>query len=107
MVSNLVGNAIKFTPRGGEVTLEAMVRVDGMDIAVHDTGVGIAAASLPHVFNRFWRGREDSLGSGLGLTIAKGIVEAHGGRIRVESVEGEGTTVTVVLPDATDWKAPD
>ena len=107
VVSNLVGNAIKFTPRGGEVALEATLRPEGVEIAVHDTGVGIPAASLPHVFNRFWRGREDSLGSGLGLTIAKGIVEAHGGQIRVESVEGEGTTVTVALPDAAEWKSPD
>jgi PAS domain S-box-containing protein len=98
VVSNLVGNAIKFTPRGGDVLLESRIRASEVEIAVHDTGVGIPAEAVPHAFNRFWRGREGSRGSGLGLAIAKGIVEAHGGRIGLASVEGKGTTVTFVLP---------
>ncbi|HSJ65261.1 MAG TPA: ATP-binding protein [Gemmatimonadaceae bacterium] len=106
VVSNLVGNAIKFTPREGQVEVETVIRAEGVEVMVRDTGVGIPSESLPHVFNRFWRGREDSLGSGLGLTIARGIVEAHGGRIRVESVEGTGTTVAFHLPLATEDARP-
>jgi signal transduction histidine kinase len=98
VVSNLVGNAIKFTPRGGEIVLHASLGEQGVRVSVRDTGIGIPASSLPHLFDRFWRGREDRRGSGLGLTIAKGIVEAHGGRIWVESATGEGTTVTFELP---------
>jgi PAS domain S-box-containing protein len=98
VVSNLVGNAIKFTPRGGEIVLHASLGEQGIRVSVRDTGIGIPASSLPHLFDRFWRGREDRRGSGLGLTIAKGIVEAHGGRIWVESATGEGTTVTFELP---------
>ena len=98
VVSNLVGNAIKFTPRGGEIVLHAALVDERVRVAVRDTGVGIPATSLPHLFDRFWRGREDRRGSGLGLTISKGIVEAHGGRIWIESAPGEGTVVTFELP---------
>ena len=98
VVSNLVGNAIKFTPRGGEIVLHASIGDESVRVSIRDTGVGIPAESLPHLFDRFWRGREDRRGSGLGLTIAKGIVEAHGGRIWIESAPGEGTTVTFELP---------
>jgi signal transduction histidine kinase len=98
VVSNLVGNAIKFTPRGGEVVVQASLGAQAVRVSVRDTGVGIPSGSLPHLFDRFWRGREDRRGSGLGLTIAKGIVEAHGGRIWIESVTGEGTVVTFELP---------
>lgn len=98
VVSNLVGNAIKFTPRGGEIVLHATVGPESVRVSVRDTGIGIPASSLPHLFDRFWRGREGRLGSGLGLTIAKGIVEAHGGRIWVESTPGQGTTVIFELP---------
>jgi PAS domain S-box-containing protein len=98
VVSNLVGNAIKFTPRGGEIVLRAAIGDEGVRISVRDSGVGIPPQSLPHLFDRFWHGREDRRGSGLGLTIAKGIVEAHGGRIWIESTPGQGTTVTFELP---------
>jgi signal transduction histidine kinase len=103
VVSNLVGNAIKFTPRGGTIVLRASIDDGVVRASVQDTGIGIPAESLPHLFDRFWRGREDRRGSGLGLTISKGIVEAHGGRIWVESQVGQGTTVTFELPA----KAPD
>jgi PAS domain S-box-containing protein len=102
VVSNLVGNAVKFTPRGGEIALSAEADAATVQIAVRDTGVGIPAESLPHLFDRFWRGREERRGSGLGLTIAKGIVEAHGGRIWIESDVGTGTVVTFLLPRAGD-----
>ena len=106
VISNLVGNAIKFTPRGGEIVLQATVDDSHVRIAVRDTGVGIPSESLPHLFDRFWRGHEARRGSGLGLTIAKGIVEAHGGEIRIESEVGKGTAVMVVLPRDHDGADP-
>jgi len=103
VVSNLVGNALKFTPRGGSVTLKLMPhRQGGARIQVIDTGVGIEAAELPHIFNRFYRGSRASearsSGSGLGLAIVRSIVEMHAGRIAVESRVGSGSTFTVTLP---------
>jgi chemotaxis family two-component system sensor kinase Cph1 len=97
--SNLLGNAIKFTPRAGQVTLSFERGRDQATFAVHDTGPGIPAADLPHVFDRFWQARKTARqGAGLGLAIAKGLVEAHGGRIWVESAEGRGATFSVSLP---------
>ena len=103
VVSNLVGNALKFTPRGGSVTVNlAPHRQGGARIQVIDTGVGIDAADLPHIFDRFYRGSRASearsSGSGLGLAIVRSIVEMHGGRIAVESRVGSGSTFTVTLP---------
>jgi signal transduction histidine kinase/uncharacterized protein (UPF0333 family) len=103
VVSNLVGNALKFTPRGGSVTVKlAPHRQGGARIQVIDTGVGIDAAELPHIFDRFYRGARASearsSGSGLGLAIVRSIVEMHGGRIAVESRVGSGSTFTVTLP---------
>ncbi len=97
--SNLVGNAIKFTPSGGTVSLDA-TRVDGwVRFAVRDTGPGIAARELAHIFDRYWQARRvQSASAGLGLYIAKGIVEAHGGRIWVESELGAGATFFFTLP---------
>jgi signal transduction histidine kinase len=99
VLGNLLGNALKFTERGGRVELEAAV-IGGMAlIRVRDTGAGIASDRLPHVFDRFWQGgNSDSRGVGLGLAIAKAIVEAHGGTIGVESVVGQGSTFTLKLP---------
>ena len=93
LLSNLVGNAIKFTPRDGVITVRAERDADGVRVAVIDPGPGIAPEQLPHIFGRFWQGkRTDRRGLGLGLAIAKAIVEAHGGRIWVESTVGEGST---------------
>jgi signal transduction histidine kinase len=99
VISNLVGNAIKFTPRGGHISIRASMRSDEVLIEVQDDGAGIPADHLPHIFGRFWQAdRRDKRGIGLGLAIAKGIVEAHGGRIWVESREGVGSTFFFTLP---------
>jgi signal transduction histidine kinase len=99
VLSNLVGNAHKFTPEGGhiEVRIEA---VDGFArFTVADTGPGLGAQDLPHVFDRFWQARRVRRGGvGLGLPITKGIVDAHGGRIWAESVAGVGTTFHFTIP---------
>jgi PAS domain S-box-containing protein len=101
VLSNLVGNAIKFTPAGGKVRVRAE-SVDGeVRYTVSDTGPGIPADQLPHIFGRFWQGaRADRRGIGLGLAIAKGIVEAHRGRIWVESQVGRGSEFIFTLPVA-------
>ncbi len=97
--SNLVGNAIKFTPAGGCITIGAAPSDAEVRFAIADTGPGIAAEQLPHVFGQFWQGtRGDRRGIGLGLAIAKGLVEAHGGRIWVESQVGEGSRFYFTLP---------
>ncbi len=103
VVSNLVGNALKFTERGGEVRVTARADADGgARIEVEDTGVGIAAVELPHIFDRFYRGSAHnearSTGSGLGLAIAKSIVDMHHGTIAVESRVGAGSLFVVTLP---------
>jgi signal transduction histidine kinase len=101
LVLILLDNAIKYTPAGGRVTLGLSQRESGAEIMVHDTGVGIAATDLPHVFERFYRadparGRDPG-GTGLGLPIARWIAEQHGGTITIQSEPGQGTTVTVLL----------
>lgn len=96
---NLLDNALKFTPSGGAVTVVVRAAAGGVEVAVQDTGAGIPAEHLPHVFERFYkadRARRDG-GTGLGLAIVRHIVEAHGGTARVASREGEGTTVSVML----------
>ena len=97
--SNLVGNAVKFTPSGGAITLAA-TRVDGnIECSVADNGPGIPPAQISRLFGKFWQAkRGDGRGVGLGLAIAKGIVEAHGGSIRVESEVGQGTVFSFALP---------
>jgi PAS domain S-box-containing protein len=103
VLSNLVGNAVKFTPRSGRITVCAE-RIDGeVRFGVIDTGPGIPAEQLPHIFGRFWQAKtSDRRGIGLGLAIAKGIVEAHNGRIWVESHVGLGSTFYFTLPAARD-----
>lgn len=103
VVGNLVGNAIKFTPRGGEVHVSAKREADGgVRIEVADSGAGIHPAELPRIFERFYRGSAANeargTGSGLGLAIVKSIVDMHHGTISVESRVGHGTRFTVVLP---------
>lgn len=97
--SNLVGNALKFTPEGGQVTISAATAEEGVVFSVEDTGPGIPAEHLPHVFDRFWQARQQaSHGIGLGLAIAKGLAEAHGGRMSVESEPGRGARFAFVIP---------
>jgi PAS domain S-box-containing protein len=99
---NLIGNAMKFTGAGGRITVGAASRDDDIVFRVADTGCGIAERNLPHAFDRFWQAaaRSSRLGSGLGLPITRGIVEAHGGRIWVESVLGWGSTFYFTIPKA-------
>ena len=100
---NLIGNAIKFTEAGGRVTVGAATREGEVVFRVSDTGCGVSPENLPHVFDRFWQAAEHAgrLGAGLGLPITKGIVEAHGGRIWVESTLGRGSTFFFAIPAAT------
>jgi signal transduction histidine kinase len=101
VVSNLVGNAVKFTPAPGAIHLECTHENDECRISVRDSGPGVPADQLPHLFGAFWQARHaDQRGLGLGLAIARGIVEAHGGRIWAESEVGKGTTFTFALPIA-------
>ena len=103
VVANLVGNGIKFTPKGGSVNVQVRGEPDGSaTITVADTGIGIDAAELPRIFDRFFRGARAtearSSGSGLGLAIVRSIVEMHGGTVTVESRLGTGSTFRVTLP---------
>ena len=99
---NLLGNAAKFTPAGGNITVGARPQGEReIDFWVADTGEGISAANLPRLFERFWQARKgERRGAGLGLSIAKGIVEAHGGRIWAESAPGRGSTFHFTVPVA-------
>ncbi len=98
VVSNVVGNAIKFTPTGGTITVTAAGRPDEVLVSVADTGPGVAPDHLPHIFDRYWQSSRRNRGAGLGLPIAKMIVEAHGGRIWVDSPSGGGATFHFTLP---------
>lgn len=102
VLANLINNALKHTPAGGVVHVSASATGEGAQVEVRDTGEGIPAEDLPYVFERFYRCEEDRCrnngGAGLGLAIAKGIVEAHGGTIGIESTVGEGTRVWFTLP---------
>jgi len=101
---NLIENAVKYTPRGGQVSVELAGNDGRVTFTVADTGIGIAPGDLPHVFDRFWRAdsartrTSERAGTGLGLAICKWIAEAHGGTIDVQSRPGRGTTFTVGLP---------
>ena len=97
VVTNLVANAVRFTPAGGRIVLAAVGSADAVTIRVSDTGPGMSADEVEHAFDRFYRSPGSS-GSGLGLSIARNLVEAHGGRIGLTSEPGAGTTVEVVLP---------
>jgi PAS domain S-box-containing protein len=101
-LGNLVGNALKFTPSDGSVTISSRLQHQEVVVSVADTGPGIPPSDLPRVFDRFWHARRgaDHHGNGLGLSIAEGIMRAHNGRIWVESAVGMGTTFFVALPVA-------
>jgi signal transduction histidine kinase len=102
VLTNLLGNAVKFTPDRGAITLKASEENDHILVAVTDTGTGISPEELPRVFDDFYRGiRVDETGAGLGLSISKKIVEAHGGKIWAESPcpeSGVGSKFTFTLP---------
>jgi two-component system, chemotaxis family, sensor kinase Cph1 len=101
VLSNLVGNAIKFTPEGGSISVRAEAENAEVRVTVADTGPGVPADQLANVFDRYWQARRsDQEGSGLGLFIAKGIVEAHSGRIWTEAHMGSGATFIFILPIA-------
>jgi two-component system phosphate regulon sensor histidine kinase PhoR len=104
VLTNLVHNAIKFTPPGGRVTIAARPSADEVVISVRDTGVGIPVEDLPRIFERFYKADQarSGGGTGLGLAIAKHVVQGHGGRIWAESVEGEGSTFYFTLPVAVE-----
>ncbi len=110
--TNLVDNALKFTPAGGQVSLHASQADDGVEISVTDSGIGISSAEIAHIFDRFYqadpaRKGGEKHGAGLGLAIVKEIVQAHGGTISVHSAPGEGSTFTVRLPLAPLTDQPD
>jgi two-component system sensor histidine kinase BaeS len=100
IVTNLLTNALKFTPSGGTVTVEAGPADGGAALTVIDTGIGIPPAELPHIFDRFWRGRDaaQTSGSGIGLAIAAELTRAHGGELTARSEPGRGTAMTLTLP---------
>jgi two-component system, OmpR family, sensor histidine kinase BaeS len=103
VLGNLLTNAIRHTPEGGIVTLQADRGHNGVRLVIADTGEGIAREDLPFVFDRFWRGDRarphgEGTGSGLGLAIARQLVQAHGGTIGVESTPGQGTAFMIDLP---------
>jgi signal transduction histidine kinase len=105
---NLLTNAIRHTPAGGEIRVSAVRKVDCVSVAIRDTGEGIPAADLPYIFDRFYRGEQartrdldGQRGAGLGLAIARGLIEAHRGTINVESAPGKGTKFTIMLPKET------
>lgn len=107
VLANLIGNALKFTPEGGVVEIDAHRDGDFVRFSVIDTGPGIPADELPHLFARFHQTRDNALkdkGLGLGLSICKGLVEAHGGRIWVESLPGAGSGFNFTLPAVLDDK---
>jgi len=105
VLSNLLVNAIRHTPSNGQVWVSAQLAGDHLRVEVRDTGEGIASSDLPHIFERFYRGQpartrdeDGQRGTGLGLAIASGLVEAHGGKIEVQSEPGRGTTFSFTLP---------
>ncbi|MGK7313002.1 MAG: ATP-binding protein [Candidatus Longimicrobiales bacterium M2_2A_002] len=99
VLGNLISNALRFTPRAGEVRVRVWREGDDVVFEVSDTGPGIPAEQRPHIFEKYWEGgRTQSMGSGLGLAVAKEAIEAHGGRITLEAPGAEGATFRVYLP---------
>jgi signal transduction histidine kinase len=107
VLSNLLGNAIKFVDGGGAIHVRVDGVAEGVRFSVMDSGPGIPESDLPHLFDRHWRAKGTAhLGAGLGLAISKGIVEAHGGRIWVESELGRGTCFRFLVPRAPEDESP-
>ncbi len=109
LMTNLIGNAVKFTPRGGAVSVRLELEADGATIIVSDTGHGIPSEELPHIFERFYRGTNTgearASGSGLGLAIVRSIVDMHDGRIDLASEVGKGTEFRITLPRGAEVEA--
>jgi signal transduction histidine kinase len=107
---NLLSNAIRFTPAGGAIATRVEMAGDAACVSVSDTGIGIAAGDQPRIFERFFKAdparTREAGGSGLGLALVKRIVELHGGRVRVESRLGGGSTFRVTLPVTRSSRAP-
>jgi signal transduction histidine kinase len=103
VLTNLLANALRYTPENGQITLHAEAIPEGVRITVSDTGAGIPTEDLPYIFDRFWRGDKSRArtegSSGLGLAITKQLVQAHGGTISAESEPGKGTRFTIELPE--------
>jgi signal transduction histidine kinase len=101
-LQNLVGNAVKYSTNGGAVEVTARAAAGGVEIRVADRGLGIDAEDLPHIFEPFYRGRQavdaQVRGTGVGLSVVRHVIAAHGGTIVVDSRVGEGTTITVRIP---------
>ncbi len=104
--SNLVGNAIKFSPPGGAISVEAITRTDVVEFQVADTGPGIAPEVLPHLFERFRRTSKPREGIGLGLSIVKGLVHAHGGTVTATNGPTGGAVISFTLPRVPDLEEP-
>jgi signal transduction histidine kinase len=104
VLHNLIGNAIKYTPQGGRITVSADLTDDRIQVHVEDTGIGIAEADLPNIFDRFYRADDPRLaaitGSGLGLALAREVARLHGGDITVDSIIDQGSTFHLALPVA-------
>jgi len=102
VLNNLIGNALRHTPKDGRVEVRAQRIDSGVEVNVSDTGEGIRIEDIPHVFESFYRGEKSRSrstgGAGLGLAISRGIVQAHGGQIKVQSAEGNGSLFTFILP---------
>jgi len=100
VVVNLLGNALTFTAPGGTVCARLVERPDRLDLDIEDTGVGIPADALPWIFEPYRQAHGPRTGTGLGLAVVKGLVEAHGGTVSVRSELGKGTCFTVTIPKA-------
>jgi signal transduction histidine kinase len=105
VIANLLDNAVKYTPSGGRVWIEAAAQADGVRVAVRDTGPGIPAEELPHIWDRLYRGdrSRSTPGLGLGLSLVQAIVRAHGGTAEARSLPEGGAEFTVHLPPAARW----
>jgi signal transduction histidine kinase len=101
VLSNLIGNGIKFTPRGGTVSVAAQRTNGAIELEVADTGRGIPSEQVPHLFDRFWRGKAHRDGAGLGLFIARGIIASHGGTLALDTTRRTGSRFFFRLPEVT------
>ena len=102
MLLNVLSNAMKYTDTGGKITLQARAEDRGISVCVSDTGIGISQEELPHLFERFYRSEKaknsKSEGMGIGLVLAKEMIDAHGGKIEIESIPERGTCVRMFFP---------